>query len=321
MFGTLHAIETSSLNKPGTKTEITEITRLHAFSSLHLQTKTGRVNSNMSAPSVMLAIVGDAAESLSAIRDTNLMTVLLILLLSLALVLCLVCLLVVIHFLRSSRLTSQRELHSEIALPRARSFYPPVFSAPSRWLAIRSGDPQAVQSALGLLKPRPCSWEEGLSAVHAQKLFISPPVDGWILVMGSGLPDPAQDVDKCFHFILALSRKLDAVQFFSANRIVHHHAWVRAGQGRIQRAYAWAGKTLWNQGRMTQAEADLRLKCFGYVEAAEHSYFSQMDTATCNTERVPALAARWSVDPASLRARMPGESQGIAGELSRSRNT
>ncbi len=268
----------------------------------------------------MLAILEDPSELLSASRDNNLMTVLLILLLSVALVLCLVCLLVVIHFLRSSRLARRRDLHGELALPHARGFYPSIFSAPSRWLAIRSDDPQAVQSALGLLKARPCSWEEGLSAAHRQKLFIFPPMDGWILVIGSGLPDPAQDVDKCFHFIQTLSRKLDEVQFFSANRAIHHHAWVKAFRGQIQRAYAWAGKTLWNQGPITPAETDLQLKCSDYAEVAKRSYFSQRDPAICNTERVHLLAARWSVDPASIPARIPGETQGIAGELARSRS-
>ncbi len=268
----------------------------------------------------MLAKLGDAAELLSAHRDTNLMTVLLILILSVALALCLVCLLAVLHFVRAGRLARQRDLQRHLLLPRSRNFYPPLFSAPSRWLAIRSSNPEAVQAALGLLRPRPCTWEEGLAAAQARRLFISPPVDGWILVMGSGLPEPAHDVDKCFHFIVALSRKLGCVQFFSASRAVHHHAWVHAEQGRILRAYAWAGKTLWNQGRLTKAETELRLKCFDYAEAAERSYFAQIHPSVLNTERVPLLAARWSLDPASINARLPGETQGIAGELSRSRS-
>ena len=142
----------------------------------------------------MLAILGDAAEPPSASRESGLMTVLLILLLSVALALCLVCLLVVVHFLRSGRLARQRELQQQYRLARQAQFQAPLFTVPRRWLAIRSSNPEAVQSALGLLKPRPCSWEEGLSVAHNQKLFISPCVDGWILVMGASLPEPAHDV-------------------------------------------------------------------------------------------------------------------------------
>jgi len=271
----------------------------------------------MSAPSAMLAVLGDAAELPWASRESNLMTVLLILLLSVALALCLVCLLVVIHFVRSGRLARQREFHRRRLLPR--KLQGPLLAAPSRWLAVRTTNPQTVQSALGLLKARPCSWEEGLSAAHEQKLFISPPVDGWILVVGSSLPEPARDVDKCFHFIRALSQKLGLVQFFSLNRNLQHHAWVQADQGHIQRAYAWADKTLWNQGRMTKAEAELRLKCYDYGDSAERTYFAEADPPAFNTERVSLLAARWSVDPTSVGARVPKQTQGIAGELSRSR--
>src|SRR5437762_7392166 len=92
---------------------------------------------------------------------------------------------------------------------------------PSCWLTIKSTSLTAVQSALGLHNPKPCSWSEGLAG--EKKLFIAPPVKGWILVVGAGLPDPSEDVDACFRFILDASRRLGQVQFFSASPIVHHH--------------------------------------------------------------------------------------------------
>ena len=112
-------------------------------------------------------------------------------------------------------------------------------------------------------------------ATNEKKLFISPPVDGWILVIGSALPDPAADVDACFRFVMELSRKLGHVQFFSANRVLSHHAWVQVEAGRVRRAYAWAGTTLWKQGLKTTAEADLGLKCFDYFETAERTSFGR----------------------------------------------
>src|SRR5690242_14444365 len=69
---------------------------------------------------------------------------------------------------------------------------------PNCWIAVRSRSLPAVQSALGLHNPKPCSWMDGLAG--EQKLFIAPPVKGWILVMGSGLPEPSEDVDACFRF-------------------------------------------------------------------------------------------------------------------------
>jgi hypothetical protein len=189
-----------------------------------------------------------------------------------------------------------------------------AFRWPGSWLAIKSRSPLAVQSALGLHNPKPCSWIQGLAG--EEKLFIAPPVKGWILVIGSGLPEPSDDVDVCFRFLLELSRKLGQVQFFSASRVLHYHAWVKADGGRIVRAYAWAGKTLWMQGPRTMAEKDLGLKCFEYGEAAGPVAFGQPDIAACNADKVPLLAARWSIDPGRIDARFLQMERGIAGEPS-----
>ena len=196
----------------------------------------------------------------------------------------------------------------------------PVASAcpahrPGCWLAVRSRDPRAVQVALGLHHAKPCSWREGLSG--AETLFIAPPVKGWILVTGSGLPDPGEDVDACFRFVVEASRKLGHVQLFSANRFAHHHAWVQANNGRVIRAYAWAGTTLWHQGRPTTAEKELGLKCFDYAEPASRTSFARPEAAVLNVEKVPLLAERWSFDPAQIDERLLAQNRGVAGDFSR----
>src|SRR5262245_20211437 len=71
-----------------------------------------------------------------------------------------------------------------------------LFIRPSSWLAVKSRNLRAVQSALGLHNAKPCSWIEGLAS--DEKLFIAPPVKGWIIVLGSALPEPSDDVDACF---------------------------------------------------------------------------------------------------------------------------
>jgi hypothetical protein len=275
------------------------------------------IKATMTATVFMTAKLGEAMEGVP-LKDGDLIAALLLLLLGVALGIGVTCLLIVVHFLRKGHLTNRPPARKRAELlARERRLHAPVFNLPSRWLAIRSGNPQLVQAALGLNNPKPCSWEEGLSAAHEQKLFISPPIRGWVLVMGSSLPEPNDDVDKCFRFIVELSRKLGQVQFFSLNRAVNHHAWVHAEQGVIQRAYAWSGKTLWNQGTLTRAEIELVMKCYGYGEGEERVDYGRPDPAVLNTERLPLLASRWSLDPTSLDARMFKENQGIAGRLSR----
>ena len=186
---------------------------------------------------------------------------------------------------------------------------------PNCWLAIKSRNLLAVQAALALHNPKPCPFLRGLSG--EEKLFIAPPVNGWILVTGSGLPEPNEDVDACFRFVVELSRKLGKVQFFSYSRVLQHHAWVQADGGHVVRAYAWAGKTLWKQGFRTQAEKDLGLRCFDYLEPSQRPLFGQPDCIAANLEKVPLLAARWSLDPARIDEHLVETERGIAGEPSR----
>jgi hypothetical protein len=129
-------------------------------------------------------------------------------------------------------------------------------------------------------------------------------------VVGPGLPDPADDVDRCFHFVVKLSRALGHVQFFSCNRALNHHGWVKAESGQIRRAYAWAGETLWNQGELTQAENELEVQCLGYGEQPD---LLSIAPTPKNSEKVNPLAARWSFDPATINEAMLRAGLGVAG--------
>lgn len=186
---------------------------------------------------------------------------------------------------------------------------------PGCWLAIRTRNRSAVQAALGLRNPRPCLWSEGLSG--ERNLFIAPPVNGWTLVFGTGLPDPGDDVDAAFRFLRGLSRKLGHVQFFQADPLLQHHAWVLTESGRVVRAYAWAGATIWNQGVKTTAEIALGVKCFGYGETPAASDWTVADFLVANVEKVPLLARRWSLDPSEIDFRTLSSAHGIAGQRSR----
>jgi hypothetical protein len=215
------------------------------------------------------------------------------------------------------RLIIRRELRRR-AGPRplfdAASFSAAVFEAPSRWLAVRSQNPQAIQAALVVQHPRACSWSDALATPFEPRLFISPPVNGWIVIMGCDLPDPADDVDECYKFLADLSRKLGEVQLFSRNRAVSHHGWARLSDGKVMRAYAWAGETLWNQGALTDAERELKMRCLTYTESSDVLGLAERELLALNTDRVVRLAASWSIDPTAVQG-ADLESKGIAGDL------
>lgn len=180
---------------------------------------------------------------------------------------------------------------------------------PESWLVVKSRDLRAVQVALSLHHTKPCSWLEGFT--DADQLFVAPPVRGWILIIGRGLPNPDADVDACFRFILDLSRKLGQVQFFSANHFSFHHAWVKADTGRIVRAYAWGGATLWQQGKPTSDELHLGLRCFDYSDPSAET--AGEATAEANMLKVRLLARRWGLDPARIPEHFLLAEHGIAG--------
>ncbi len=198
-------------------------------------------------------------------------------------------------------------LHEKFLSPK--SFFPgetKLAQRPVCWLAIRAVSPEAVKAALGLNRAQPCSWAEGLAG--SREFFISPRIHGWIIVTGLGLPHPGDDVDATFHFLTAMSRKLGHVQFFYADRFLSHHAWARLDHGCVTRAFAWVGETVWNQGNPTlpEIEADLNLPDYG--DAATDAAIRK------NLQKLPTLAARWSLDPAEVKLKSPRESIGLAGE-------
>jgi hypothetical protein len=195
-------------------------------------------------------------------------------------------------------LQRRQRAENTIQNPGAEKFSLPAMSAirPSTWLAVRTLEPEIVRSAL----------------LRKDEFFISPRVNGWVIVTGPGLPDPGDDVDACHLFLTALSRELGHVQFFHMEKFSAHHAWARLDEGCVTRAYAWAGETIWNQGAQTLAETRLRLKCSGYGEDSEIGFWTTKKNSMSNVEKIPLLAARWSVDPEILH-----RAGGITGGSSR----
>jgi len=196
-------------------------------------------------------------------------------------------------FLQRRNRAAERSHHSDPDIFPSRAA---TATRPTTWLAVRSLEPKTVRAALP----------------DKDGFFISPRVNGWVIVTGSGLPNPSEDVDGCFRFLTAVSRKLGHVQFFYMEKFSAHHAWARMDDGCVTRAYAWAGETIWNQGAKTLAENGLGMKCSGYGEDSETGFWTTKKNATGNVGKIPLLAARWSLDPEVLH-----RADGITGESSR----
>jgi hypothetical protein len=168
---------------------------------------------------------------------------------------------------------------------------------PARWIAVRSSNTTHLRTLLGLDSESFTPWSEALNRSNERRLFLSPPVQGWTLIIGGSLPDPSEDVDRCFRLLVSLSREIGEVQFFAADRVFNHHSWAKLKEGRVLRAYAWSGVTEWTQGNPTADERLLGMQFREYGEESKPTDYGEVSPEQINTERILLLARRWSLDP------------------------
>jgi hypothetical protein len=185
---------------------------------------------------------------------------------------------------------------------------PESFGYKCAWLAIRGRSLEQVVAALPLHSARRANWREGIAVAYggSGEVFVSPPVDGWIFVVGlRGLPGPgdSKHADEIVPFVTRLSRDLDtSVQFFFTHRIVETHVWGMAAQGKLVRAFGYSGEqgeTLLDVGAPTDAEKAL----------------NPAERAKPNEKTVMRVAGQWGIDPQTLEQRDAGPGAGWIGKI------
>lgn len=144
-------------------------------------------------------------------------------------------------------------------------------------------------------------------------MFVTPAVDGWVLVVG---PDAAAREGDEAAFVAPLLERLSSAfgeaQWFATFADADRHGWAVACGGVLQRAYAYSGEQghVWWHGERTRAETDHG--CF--VDDPRDRSDDEVKwwpDAAC----VRGLAAAWSVDPARLGERALPKSAGLVGRL------
>jgi hypothetical protein len=178
---------------------------------------------------------------------------------------------------------------------------PVPFGYKNGWLAVQTEDTYAVAQALHLQESRSATWKEGIEQAYQDALFVAPPVDGWTLAVGAGLPWP--ESSDWIPFMQHLSTRLGSVQFFCTHRVVDFHGWARAEDGNIVRAYAREGwGVVRDIGAKTQEETDLGFNFLGEdaTEEEAEAYWERDELTTPDEECVMRLAERWSIDPTQL---------------------
>jgi hypothetical protein len=237
---------------------------------------------------------------------------------------------------------------------------PQAFGYKVMWFALKTSDPKSVIDALEFGEATPANWASGLAAVYSDSVlqthepwvFVSPPIDGWVLAVGAWFPYPVtidehRDIGQKFDVLFSrLMRRFDDVQFFGSHRGVDFVTWARAVQGKPTRIFGFAdGDALANVGEQTSAEAQLKFanlsglsppeasdRIFaiaGQQQAEEHrlvlSGISSREarakarqnggTAFLDETDVLDLAALWSLNPLTLNEHGLPPSAGLAVRL------
>ena len=168
---------------------------------------------------------------------------------------------------------------------RAEPDRPLPFAQMPGWLAVRAEDPEAVMALCGLQKRKSANWAGGLASVGPGRCFVSPSVEGWVLLVG-------EEVKRLDRRILeALSRRFSLAESFFAQEEQSLYGWVRFENGQCRRAYAMqGGALLFDEGELTAEEIALGFGRFPRREGGSREDFPTGDS-------VLEIAAAWGFDP------------------------
>jgi len=175
------------------------------------------------------------------------------------------------------------------------------------WFAVRARTPQDIADVLGVGHGEPANWRTGLACVHDQAhadryVFISPPLHGWVFVVGPAIPMPPPTnafQDRFSDVLSGLGREFQDVQYFATFSHIDYLAWVRYRNGHCVRAFAAseAGQIV-NSGEMDRFEKKLSLKHFD-VRGLDGRYgdVGGQLLMVPKPAQVFSLAENWSLDP------------------------
>lgn len=182
---------------------------------------------------------------------------------------------------------------------------PVSFGYKTCWLAIRSDDPQAVIEAIGLRDVQRANWDSGTTAAyrHDEKwAFVTPVIDGWVLVVDSTLPSPERKDRANDQLLTNLSTKFAEVQFFGNHRVSDYAAWARYRNGTCLRSYSFVSETLHSRGEPTAEEKALDIPA---------PPVGDTEGDIPDEDVVMQLAGAWSIDPSELEEKAANLGPGL----------
>lgn len=200
----------------------------------------------------------------------------------------------------------------ETAAPAGDALMPEAplpFGGRIAWLAVPGYKPSEVIAALRLADIEPANWTAGLTQAYStdDKVFVSPVLDGWVLVIGKTLwrkadmNRSAENID----WLKDVGRMFGNACFFSSMKGLGNHGWVGIRDGEIARAYGYSGELqelIWLVGEPTEEEIAINP---GFASEVQERSRGDFRPIIPDEKMVLELATRWSIDPTFAKKQYP----------------
>lgn len=155
---------------------------------------------------------------------------------------------------------------------------PVPFGYKTSWFAIRCNSSERVIASLLPLSRQSCDWGNGLalSCSGSDRVFVSPCLDGFVLVIG----------DAPFYRLQDLAQSFEEVQAFFSYRTSDCYSWKKYVRGELVRAYTCLDNIVdEDYGELTPEE-----RALGFDR------FSPDGSVWPDEEDVLSIAAAWGID-------------------------
>lgn len=162
---------------------------------------------------------------------------------------------------------------------------PLPFGYKTGWLAIKGGTPEQVIDTLQLKNKIAANWQSGMKLAGEGQTFVSPLIDGYVLMIGPMELELEQ--------LEEMAKNFEELQYFVSHRVVELHSWTLFRAGKLVRHYYYIGESgeVESIGELTEEEKELG---FDSLIMSEDDDWDEVEFP--DEESVLEIAAAWGVD-------------------------
>lgn len=184
------------------------------------------------------------------------------------------------------------------------------------WVAVKTENTERLLEVLKLDGVKQANWVEGTLQACNGDVFVLPPIEGWILISGLGLPNPSSKDGVVASKLLIdkLSEAFNEAQLFGNHRVSGTAFWMKSVNGQTVRLYCIADGNNYIEGELTDVEKKWDLIDTNSPEAQNEEYWDKM--VYPDAEHVLEVAKNWSINPMELEGK---ENVGAFGYIGRFR--